>query len=231
MHSTKQTVLFAALLFAPACLASDADFSGHWEGAFRSPNDQFPFVIDLVDSPKGVSGMIGTGENAPGLPMKVRVKDRSVTFFARTDQEFVGQLSEDGQSIMGEHSFAGYQLPFTLTRAGAGKIVTVPTSPAIPGVFEGSWEGTLAVQQLRLRVVLTMQNVRDGATATVVSLDEGEMEVPAMVTVDDGSKVTVNLPAVKGSFSGTLAGGAKEILGTYKIGDLAVPVTLRLAGR
>lgn len=236
MHRTHRTTLLVPLVLLSVTLVraqTPADPSGHWEGSVQIPGSELNFEIDLAKNGKG--GLVGTFSSAPqhvkGLPFsKVEVQGRSVKFHARRDQSFSGVLSADGQSMLGDFSMAGYDLPFSLKRTGEARIEARPTSAPIGKELEGTWNGTLEANGMSMRFVLTMTNQQDGtATGNLVNVDEGGLEIPVAAISHQAEAVTFELAAVGGSYSGALTAGGTQLVGTYTQRGLAMPITFKLA--
>jgi hypothetical protein len=139
-------------------------------------------------------------------------------------------LSADGKSMSATYSVDSYTFPLTLIRTGDPKTEPPISSPAIGKQLEGAWNGRFEANGTRLRYVLVLSNQANGTGAgTIVSLDEGDLEIPVSSITQDGSKMTLNFKAVGGVYSGTVSIDGTELVGTYTQGPLVVPVTFRRA--
>jgi hypothetical protein len=237
MNLSRQTSLAAALLLVSAPFARAqalADPSGHWKGSVQIPGREIVFMVDLVRNDKGE--FVGTtglpAENINGLPLRsVTVAGTSVSFDARRDQPFKGELSADGKSISGETTLSGYVLPFSMIRTGDAEIVLPAKSEPIGKELEGAWDGTLDANGTTMRFVLKLANQPDGtSTASLVSLDEGELQVPLVVT-QKGSSVALANNIIKSSFAGILNPERTELAGTFTQGPATLPMVFRRAAK
>jgi len=239
MQLPRRTLLLAALFLLPAAplaAQSAADPSGHWEGAIQAPNMEVRFEIDLAKNSKGeLAGSFGQpAENLRGLPLANFAMDgRSIDFqikgSAAGQRTFKGALSADGASMSGDFSQAGFTVPFSLTRTGDARVDTPARNASIGKELEGTWNGTVDVNGLQRRLVLTLANQPDGAaTGNVLNVDEG-LEIPISAITQKGSSVTLDVKAVGGSFSGALNAEGTELVGTLTQGSAVEPVTFRLA--
>ena len=235
MRRALPAVVAVALFLTSAPFAraqARVDPSGHWEGSIRIPGMDSIFELDLAKQRNGE--FVGTinipAEGIKGLPLRAVVVDgMSVSFDARRDQPLNGTLSADGKSMSGDATLSGYVLPFTLTRTGDAEILQPARSAPIGKELEGTWNGTLDANGTSMHFVLTMANHADGAaTARVISLDEGELEVPLVVT-QKGSSVILLDDVIPSSFAGTLNAEGTELTGTFKQGSAALPMTFRRA--
>jgi hypothetical protein len=237
MHPFTRPLLLAALLLSPApSLFAQAavDPSGHWEGSVQIPGREITFEVDLARNGKGeLSGtMNNPAENIRGLPLlAVLVDGTSVTFNARRDQPFKGTLSADGKSLFGDYTLGDYALPFSLSRTGDARVVSPARSAAIGKELEGTWNGRLDANGIPMRFVLTVANQPDGtATARLISLDEGELEVPVEIT-QASSSVTLVDSVIVSSFAGALNSEGTELVGTFTQGPSTVPLIFRRGAR
>jgi hypothetical protein len=209
---------------------SPVDPSGHWKGSVEIPGQTLPFEIDLAKDTKG--GFVGTltGTGVRNLPLiKVAVTGRSVTLQASAEEPYKGELSADGKTISGTVVLSGYSLPLDFTRTGDARIEPPPTSEPIGKEFEGTWEGTLSANKGLLRLALTMKNQPGGrATGHVVSVDEGGLIIPIVIT-QEGSRVSYVSTAVPGSWAGALSADGNELVGTFTQGPASLPLTFRRA--
>ena len=235
MQFAQRTLLLAAVFLASASwfLAQPpADPSGHWEGAVRMPDRELTFALDLVKNGTGqIDGNIHVpAGKAPGIPVKVTLKDGLVDFHARVDQPFSGVLSADGNSISGDYSLSGFLLPFSMRRTGDAQVNVPEKSPPISKELEGTWNGVLDVNGARLRLVLAMRNQPDGTSAgTIISVDEGGLEVPVTIAALENSGVALDIKAVDASYIGTWNRDRMELAGTYRQGAFSAPLTFRPA--
>jgi hypothetical protein len=237
MQLPPRILLLASLLCLPALPAGaqvNLDPSGHWEGTIQAPNMEVKIEIDLSKDSKGeLAGSFGQlAQNLKGLPLaNVAVDGRSVGFQIRGsapgERVFKGTLSADGRSMAGDFTQAGFTIPFNLTRSGDARIETPARNAAISKELEGSWNGTLDVNGVQKRLVLTLSNQADGTSAgSFVNVDEG-LEIPITTIVQKASSVTLDVKAVGGSYSGALNPEGTELVGTLTQGPLALPVTFR----
>ncbi len=73
--------------------------------------------------------------------------------------------------------------------------------------FMGEWNGALNMgsQTLRLRLV-----VAEGPTSTLYSVDQGNSPIPVGSTTIAGGRITLDIPVIRGSFTGELRNGRIE---------------------
>jgi len=238
MGSLARLLVAASLLLSPALplhAQAAGDPSGHWEGTLKLPNGELKVEIDLARNARGeMAGTFGQPEQGlKGLPLStVAVEGASVRFVVKGGPEpatFDGTLASDRKSIAGTATQAGSSIPFTLTRTGDARITPVPKSAAIGKELEGTWNGTIDVNGMPMRVVVKMANQGDGTAAgTIVSVDGSGVEIPIAMT-QKASNVTLDVPSVGATFAGVLNDDATEITGTWTQQQLSLPLTLKHA--
>jgi hypothetical protein len=208
------------------------DISGHWEGMIHAPEMAVNFEVDFARNSKGV--LVGTvnlpAERIRHLPLtKVAVSGSSITFHARSDQPLTGVVSLDGKTITGDMSTMGGAAPFTLTRTGEAQVDAPKRNAPVAKTLEGSWTGSLASRMGSFRLVLSIANDEDGATARVVNLDQGSLEIPASAITVTGSKVAFEFASIGATYTGVLAEDGTAIAGTLSQSQGSVPLTFTRA--
>jgi hypothetical protein len=210
--------------------AQEVNPAGHWEGTISIPGAPAGFSIDVARSASGEWVGTITGSNFANLPLtRITIAGRSIDFEARSDAPLAGELSADGNAIVGDAVVESYSLPFQLTRTGEARIAPTPTSEPFSTALEGRWEGVLQLTTRTEHVTLMMENTEEGrGRARMVNVDEGGLTVPAVVTQNDAS-VTVELHGLEGFYSGKLDAQRTEIGGTFTQGSMRLPLTFHRA--
>lgn len=235
MRHTSSVPLVAFVLLAvlpgPAPAQSATGPAGHWEGTIGVPGQALAIQVDLV------SRTAGTWEGAITIPAQgvksfplaqVTAKDGVVGFVMKGvpgDPTFRGTLSKDGRSIAGDYKQGDVALPFTLAWKGDAVMAPAARSTPITADVAGTWEGALDVNGTTLRLVATLTNHDDGATGTVVSVDQGGVEIPIATIVQAAAHVTLTLTAINAVFEGDLKSG--QLLGTWKQGPGSLPLVFK----
>lgn len=144
--------------------------------------------------------------------------------FVITEGPFAGKLQ------LGLADVAGDALTLTLAEPGdpvrplatAPNKVTSTRLKPIAKQFEGAWEGGVSSS---LRMVVRLSNGSDGlASGTLVSVDQGGVEVPIAAVVQNGTRLRL-LPSIRGMFDGELKDG--ELTGTFTQGRAPRPLVLK----
>jgi hypothetical protein len=202
------------------------------------PQMLIEIVVDLArTSSNELAGTISVPpQNLKGFPLVIEAAEgRSLSFRFRGaagNRQFQGTLSEDGASIAGNFTQAGYTMPFVLYRNGSARIDAPVKSAAVGKELEGPWSATLDGASPNggpRRIVLTLSNQPDGtSTGTVFNSGEG-LEIPIASITQKDSTVTLDLKAVGGSYSGTVTADGSELKGSYIQGTTVLPLTFRRA--
>lgn len=224
-------VLFAFFTASAVHAQTPVDPSGHWKGTIEIPNNPVDFELDLARNSQGaITGTITASADKVTLPLgSVAIKDRAMTFYARADQPFHGELAESGKTIAGTATLNGYNLPFTLSRTGDAHIEPEPTSPAVTKQLEGTWNATLAAGGLEYHLIVTIANRPDGTSvARSISVEEGGLNLPVVVS-QSGPNVRFTVRAVASSYVGTMNAGGTEIIGTWTQRTTTLPLTFKRA--
>lgn len=224
----------AALAFSTLTFAQPGPApSGHWEGTIQVPGQELKVEIDLAQTEGKWEGRIAIpAQKMTGFPLSdIKVQGEAVSFVLKGipgHPEFTGTVSNEGKTLSGDFTQGGGTVPFSLTRIGDAKIEPAPKSTPVTRDLEGSWDGALNVDGTTMRLVMKLTNQANaGATGTLVSLDQGNAEIPLGAIVQTGTKLKVLVPAVMGSYEGELKDA--QLIGTWTQGPRSLPLTLTKA--
>ena len=206
--------------------------SGHWVGSIAAGPGIYVEVDLAAKAPDVWHGTISIpSQGTKGVPLaEVSVKGNAVSFAikgAPGDPRFSGTLSQDGKTLSGDFSQGGASIPLSLAWKGEPKFEVRQKSPPITKDLEGTWEGPLDVNGTVLRLVLKLANEADGAKGTLISLDQGAIEIPVSTIAQDGSRLKVTVGMISGAFDGELKGG--ELTGVWTQGPISLPLVLKRA--
>jgi hypothetical protein len=99
-------------------------------------------------------------------------------------------------------------------------LVVFAAPPAGAKSIAGDWHGTLKVGEAELRLVLHITESGDGGLkATLDSIDQNANSIPVAKITLNGSKLSLDVEAVHGSYEGTVNADATEIAGTWTQGQ------------
>ena len=204
--------------------------SGHWVGTLEA-GASLGLEIDIAR--QGADGWRGTfsvpAQGQKGIPLSdLTVKNTTLEFAIKggmANPRFKGELSPDGKTITGTFSQGDGSLPLTLTWKGEPQFEAPVKNAAVSRALLGTWEGTLNVKETTLRLVLTLANGPDGATGTLVSVDQNNIEIPVTKITEEGAHVKLTVSMVGGAFEGDLKGD--ELAGTWTQGPGSLPLVFK----
>jgi hypothetical protein len=190
---------------------------GHWSGTVEIPNQPLAVEVDLDKGPHGWIGSISIpAQHVSGVPLDaIALTNGKWTFRmkgAPGDPTFTGSLSADVKTMSGDFTQGPDSAPFKLSRTGDPKVEEVKPNPAVAKEFVGAWEGTLEGPGLRL--VLKISNGADGAEATLVSLDQGGIEIPASSIEQKDTNLTIAMKMVGAQYAAEINTEGSELNGT-----------------
>jgi hypothetical protein len=223
------TLCVAAVVGATQATAPQTpSAAGHWTGAIEVPTGPLAVEVDLKPGtpPAWVGTITIAAQNLKGFPLQsAEISGSSVTLViagAAGTPTFNGTLTADGQTISGDFTQGGGSMPFKLTRAGDAVFAPPAQSTPITKEIEGRWLGTLQAGGQSLRLRITLANGANGATGSMISVDQGGVEIAIASIVQTGLHLALTLPTVSGSFDGDLKDG--RLVGTWTQGPGNLPL-------
>jgi hypothetical protein len=204
-------------------LSAQSDMRGHWTGSVDTPNGALGVEIDLN---KTASGWIGTlampTRGMTGIPLdSVTFAEGKASFVIKGGpggQRFAGTLSTDGKTLEGTFSGESESHSLKLTRTGEARVERPKPNPAVALEFLGTWAGTIQFDQLGgppLRVTMTISNGAAGAEAQVISLDQGNSQLPVNTITQKGARITLEVKVAGGVYDGEINQAGTEMRGTW----------------
>jgi hypothetical protein len=214
-------------------LLAQNDMRGHWSGAVDTHDGSMVIEVDLDKTANGWIGSLTIpARGSSGLSLDgITFADGKGSFHVPGGPEsagFTGTLSADGKTLEGAFTAGPQSLPLKLTRTGEAKVELPKSSPAVAPEFVGRWEGTVKFD-VPLRIVLTISNGKDGAEAGVVSLDQGNARIRVNAVTQTGTKLSLDVKAVGGSYEGEINKENTEINGTWTQMGLTTSLLLKKA--
>jgi len=228
---------FFILTSALACSAAD-NVAGRWEGSIKIPGQELAAIIDL-DQPQGkdwVGSIIIPGLNVKGAPLTdIAVGDAGISFTIkgalaseRTGQsKFVGHFA-GADELSGDFLEAGNAAPFTLKKTGSPQVELPRQSTAVSPDLEGEWKGDFELNGYPRHATLTLRNQpAGGASAQLVIVGKRTTNAPVDLVTDEKGFLTIESHEIGITYEGRLRKESGELRGTFTLGALELPLTLR----
>ena len=227
----RNVILFIAVLAIGGCITaavaqtpSAQNLAGDWQGDLHAGAASLPLVLHLtavdnkltatLDSPaQGAYGLAGSNVQLSGSTLSFEVPS--------VHGSYTGTVGTDGKTISGMWT-QGKAMKLVLKQtANAADLATVKPSP-----IDGDWTGTLHAGDVSLRLVFHFHAAPGGKiNGSLDSLDQGAMGIPCDNVKFNGHKVTLEVPSVRGDYSGTLSADGNKLSGTWTQ-NAALPLDL-----
>jgi hypothetical protein len=220
-------VLLAATARQAAAQATDP--SGHWEGAIVAPFGEIPIALDIARRDGRLVATFSRQDGSiSGFPLsEVELTGSELKMTLKANGGGVMRASIAGTEMNGSFAAFAGTAPFAVKRTGDARFAAAPVNKAISTTLEGTWTARLAAGADSVTFRMTLRNDSDGTAAAVMADDHG-VEVPLKV-IQEGAKVTIEIPTAHGSFSGTLNAEGTVLEGNYVEGALNAPVVFSRA--
>jgi len=208
---------------------------GHWTGGEQIPG-RAPLVVE-IDLDRVADGWVGSlsipAQNATGIPLEaITYANGKCSFRIKGmpgDPTYTGTLSPDGKVFEGNYTEGTTKFPFKFSRTGDPKVEVPEANPKVAQAFVGDWEGTLNLGR-EGRAVLRISNDDGGARAVLISVDEGNSQVPASSIEQKASVLTIVLKPLGGArYVAEINKEGSELNGTFTVGGMDIPLKLKKA--
>lgn len=204
--------------------------AGHWEGSADVNGTPLPLEFDIAKDAAGAyTATFGQpAQGVRGLPLSdVKADGRKISFMLKAGpatSTFNATISEDGKTMTGTVEQGGRSLPFTATRTGDAKIAGPPKSTAVAKEFEGAWNGVIEFNGQQMHLAVKIASAADGtATGSIQNLDIAGPELPIGITQKEKT-ISFDVPAIGGSYSGTINADGTEIAGNWSQAGASLPL-------
>ncbi len=203
--------------------AATQSLAGDWQGTLMG---QLPLVLHLRVAADGgmTAAMDSPAQGAMGLAgANAKLSGKTLSFDVPVIQgSYSGTLSADGKTLTGDWKQVGRTFPLVFHQtATEAELEAVKPTPV-----DGDWEGALHAGSATLRVAFHFHAQPGGTIAcSMDSIDQGAMGIGCSDVKLDGQKLMFSVPAVHGSYEGTLSADGKSIAGTWSQGT---PLELNL---
>jgi uncharacterized protein len=231
----KNAVAACLWIACAGALSAQSDIRGHWTGTIDTPAGAVGMEVDLDKTANGWIGSLSIpAQGASGLPLDaISFQDGKGSFKIKGgpgDPGFTGTLSADGKVMDGNFTQGPASIPLKLTRTGEPKIDVPKPSPPVGAEFLGTWEGAIDFGAT-LHVTLKISNGKDGAEALMVSLDQGNAQIPVTTITQMGTKLILDVKAVGGRYEGEMSKDGTQINGTWTQVGMSTPLIFKKAAK
>ena len=218
--------------------------TGYWVGSLEMGPTSLTLGFDLIASEpgkyrttfdsltQGVKDLPGTAsQDGNQFTLELDLKQGGLARYTAT-------LSADGQTLTGNWRQGPATLPLEMKRGDRSKAVAesdpifqlspeeLPLNKAAGEKLSGDWKGTLEVGGNKLRLVFSVGRRPEGGCVTsLTSVDQGNTKLPVNKTLLQDQEVTLSIPAIQGTFVGTLE-GADKISGKWSQAGAHFPLQL-----
>jgi len=216
-----------ALLLSSA--AQDNVSAGHYEGTLKTPNRDVQMSFDIEKTDKGWIGTTTLNPGPSGLPLeKITVEGTTVSWAIGVPNAptFKGEWDKVSKTLKGNVAGPGAELPIEFKRTGDAKVALPQESTPLTKPALGKWTGSVQTPTGQtLRLEMTLSNTAEGkGSATLVSVDQGNVPVPVSSIVQKGNTIELDVRAVGGMFTGTLNSDATAIDGSFTQSGVNMPI-------
>jgi pimeloyl-ACP methyl ester carboxylesterase len=234
----KRFALAAVLTVAPATLChAQKQLAGDWQGTLTVQGEVVHLLWHVTAAPDGsvTSTFDNVDEGVSGIKVKtLEVKGSDVTSTIDDTINAGGQDVHVAGTLTGKLNADATELTGTWKQTDPqeqdGEIDLKRTAPeksaapaqqtaAVEPKIAGDWQGKLSAGGADLHIILHIQAAADGKlSATMDSVDQGAMGIPIDEIKLTGSKLTMTVDAVHGTYEGTLNADSSAIDGTWSQG-------------
>jgi hypothetical protein len=227
--------LAIAWIACAGALFAQTDMHGHWSGTLNTPVGAMGMEVDLDRSASGWIGSVSIpAQGATGIPLeRISFANGKGVFHLKAgagDPSFSGTLSADGKALDGNFSQGAQSFPLKLTRTGEAKVELPKASPPVAATFVGKWEGTIQASS-GLHLVLTISNGASGAEARMVSVDQGNAQIPVTSVAQNGTKLSLKVNAVGGGYEGEINEAGTELNGNWSQMGNSIPLQFKKSAK
>lgn len=214
--------LLAVAALGAGSLSARAQETTLVQGDFIGSLGPLHLQLHLTVAPDGsLTGTLDSlDQGAMGLPCAdFRRDDRILSFSVPVVHgSWKGSVEDGGATLAGTWN-QGSPLPLTFTKSRF-----VPA--AKPSMVDGIWLGTLraGAQSLRIQIVLSSDNIGQ-EFCHLDSIDQGAFNLACSNVEFANGKLSLDIPAVHGRWTGTVARNHDRLVGTWNQG---VPLPLNL---
>lgn len=222
MNKSFLLILAAAIVSITPHARADDRLIGEWHGVLNSPVGQITLVLRVNEDDSGtLAGTMESFEQAPGQFIPITVIDVSGNNLSLSIRQFGasfdGVWNDALQRWEGVFS-QGIDIPLVFEKGPP------PARDTIEGL-DGSWDTVVTRNGVDLRIILHIRTGERGTIATLDSVDQGVMGIPASLS-REGNAIEFRVPASGVVYRGLLT-SPDTMRGQWELpGEQALQVSL-----
>jgi pimeloyl-ACP methyl ester carboxylesterase len=205
---------------------------GTWSGSLQAGDTVLHFMLHVSKGEYGspAATLDSLDQGVYGIEVSSLHYSESVLRFrfevSSVNATYQGDISADHHTIEGTWSQGGANLPLTFHRQPR---VTMAKTPAgAIATAEGTWQAALDTNGMRYRLQLRISHDAHGLlNATMDSIDQGINAFRASQVTQSDSAIHLELPAIRGTYDGTLNSIRNTISGTWRQNDESTSLTFK----
>ena len=215
LRTTLSAIAIALALSGAANAQAVKGIDGRWEGPVELGNGMKITAVFRATTKGDVTTVVfdSPEQGAKDIPATAKRTGDTITFEIPSAMVvYTAKLSADGKTLTGDLAQGGGSVPVTMVQKPASANAAI-TTPAVAGI-DGQWEGSLDTPAGELGVIFRASTA-GGKTTTLMDVPAQKASGIPTLAKRDGQKVTLEVPGVGGSFSGTLSADGKSIAGFW----------------
>lgn len=211
-------LFLAALPFSAGVLAQSLPIEGTYTGTLQAGEAQLHLVLHISRTPDGslhaVLDSLDQGVFAIEASAVSLLNGQFKLEVASVGARYEAKVSPDRKTIGGTWSQGEATLPLVFRREPPAHKPSDAVSPV-----EGLWQSAMNLHGMRLRLQLHVSHDTDGQLIGALdSLDQGVSGLPAIDVTEKDSRFHFEIPAVGGTFDGSLSAAKDAITGDWSMG-------------
>jgi hypothetical protein len=233
----RSTILAFLLAFPAIGGAAGQPPTGRWDGSAQIPGRDLRLIVDLAQESDGAwaGSIIIPGFGVKGAQLtNIVVSDSNVAFElanalgAAPYGPATFKASLAGERMTGEMRQAGNTTKFALTNVGPPQVESPPRSTPVARDIATQWAGEFELGGYPRHVTMTLENhAGHGATAKLVIVGRQRNDIPIDLVIQEGNLLRIESSQNQVAFEGRVDTERREITGTFELGALELPLTLR----
>lgn len=207
---------------------------GDWAGVLQVGETELQLVLHLSKDARGEwrAKLDSLNQAVYGIEASkvTRGEDTLRLEIASVGAKFQGKIERDHRAIRGLWEQGGMGLPLKFERRAAG--VAAHAAANIISKVEGTWQGAIAVTNMRMRMQMHVSHDDKGnLLASLDSLDQGIQGIPASKVREQDGELRFEIPMFQAEYRGTLSATKNDLAGEWTQNDNVEKLDFRRSDR